>query len=149
MQQKLNLSLEELFIKTEPLINNYVAQYGDDSWNVTALQQQLETLEQETIDRLSDLDGQLHLSAEAVFTKIKKQAEVLEKKVRKAAKRKMADRVQQIQQLKEHTFPNDSLQERYDTFMPFYLQYGQSFFETLHQYTDPYGKEFLILIYRA
>lgn len=147
MQQKLNLSLEELFIKTEPLINNYVAQYGDDSWNVTALQQQLETLEQETIDRLADLDGQLHLSAEAVFTKIKKQAEVLEKKVRKAAKRKMADRVQQIQQLKEHTFPNDSLQERYDTFMPFYLQYGQAFFEALHQYTDPYGAAFLVLAY--
>ncbi|MNX92591.1 putative cysteine ligase BshC [compost metagenome] len=111
------------------------------------MQQQLETLEQETIDRLADLDGQLHLSAEAVFTKIKKQAEVLEKKVRKAAKRKMADRVQQIQQLKEHTFPNDSLQERYDTFMPFYLQYGQAFFEALHQYTDPYGAAFLVLAY--
>ena len=147
MQQKLNLSLEELFLKTEPLIDNYVAQYGDDSWNVNALQQQVETLEQDTIDQLADLDGQLHLSAEAVFTKIKKQVEVLEKKVRKAAKRKMADRVQQIQQLKEHTFPKDSLQERYDTFMPFYLQYGQSFFEALYEHTDPYGKEFLVLAY--
>ncbi|RQO31035.1 bacillithiol biosynthesis cysteine-adding enzyme BshC [Taibaiella sp. KBW10] len=148
LQQKLQISLSELFQKTEVLINQYVQQYGDDTWQVNDLKAQLEQLEMATKADLSGLDHQLHHSAEAVFTKMKKQVLVLEKKILKAVKRKMDDKVQQIRSLKEHTFPNDSLQERYDTFLPFYLTYGQRFFEDLYAHTHPYGTEFLVLQYQ-
>lgn len=147
LQQKLKLSLAELFLKTETLINKYVQQYGEDTWQVNDLKAQMEQLETATQQQLSGLDQQLHNSTEAVFTKMKKQVLVLEKKVLKAAKRKMEDKVQQIRSLKAHSFPKDSLQERYDTFLPFYLQYGQAFFEDLYRHTDPYGKNFLVLQY--
>ena len=63
----------------------------------------------------------------------------------RAEKRKMAVQVEQISKLKSALFPNESLQERYDNFMPFYLQHGQEFFDTILEAIDATGGKFLVV----
>jgi uncharacterized protein YllA (UPF0747 family) len=69
----------------------------------------------------------------------------MEKKMMRAEKRNMAEQLSQIYKLKSKLFPNESLQERYDTFMPYYLEQGWQFFDTLLDTTLPYGDQFLMI----
>ncbi|RYD95465.1 MAG: bacillithiol biosynthesis BshC [Sphingobacteriales bacterium] len=94
------------------------------------------------------LDKNLNGSISAVLTKVHTQFDILDKKINRAIKKALDIQVDRIRRFKEHAFPNDSLQERYETFLPYYLNYGQSFFEDLYQHTDPFGKQFLVLEYK-
>ena len=69
----------------------------------------------------------------------------LEKKLYKSEKKKHDDALKQITQLKAKLFPNNSLQERYDNFIPFYLKHGDNFMEILKKELIPLDAKFVIL----
>ena len=77
--------------------------------------------------------------------KLNKSIERLETKLLRAEKRKFETATQQIRNIKSRLFPNESLQERHDNFIPFYLKYGDSFAEKLVANLEPLRKSFLIL----
>jgi uncharacterized protein YllA (UPF0747 family) len=93
------------------------------------------------------LDKNLISSINAAFTKIEHQMEVIDHKVHRAVKKKLDVAAEQIRTFKAISFPKDSLQERYETFIPFYLSYGSHLFDTLLHNTKPFGDEFLIIKY--
>jgi len=70
--------------------------------------------------------------------------EKLEGRLMKAEKQKHEIAVNQIRTLKEKLFPNNGLQERYDNFLNFYLKYGESWFQQLHETLDPLEKQLFI-----
>ena len=47
--------------------------------------------------------------------------------------------------MKEKLFPEDALHERYDSFIPYYLKYGDHFIEHLKEAFDPFDNRLLIL----
>ena len=51
-----------------------------------------------------------------------------------------------ISKLKQQLFPDNSLQERYDSFIPFYLKDGENFIERLKQNLNPLDPNFVILV---
>jgi len=52
-----------------------------------------------------------------------------------------------IRKSKQKLFPgNNSLQERYDNFIPFYLKYGQDWIDKIVSYADPMNKDMKVLI---
>ena len=71
--------------------------------------------------------------------------ESLESKLISIEKRKYKDSVGQIRKLKQQLFPCNSLQERYDSFIPFYLIDGDDFIERLKQNLDPLDPNFVVL----
>jgi uncharacterized protein YllA (UPF0747 family) len=77
--------------------------------------------------------------------RFKKFLDTLEDKLLKAEKRKHDTSVQQIKSVKEKLFPDNSLQERYDNFMPYYLKYGQEFISALIHNLDPLEQQYTVL----
>jgi len=69
----------------------------------------------------------------------------LEKKMLKAEKRKFNDQQRQIKAIKDKLFPQNSLQERVDNFMPYYAKYGKDFIHTIYDHSPTLEQEFMIL----
>jgi len=145
LQQKIGLTDEEMFQPTEQLVQYFVKQHASNDLELKTLEKEMQTVFDQIKDRATKIDGTLRASADAALTKMKYQMHVMEKKMLRAEKRNMADQISQIYKLKNKLFPNNSLQERYDTFMPFYLEKGSQFFDDLLEATLPYGDQFVIL----
>ncbi len=145
LQEKIGLSDEEMFQSTEQLVQHFVKQHASNDLELKSLEKEMQCVFDRTKERAVKIDSTLRASADAALTKMKYQMHVMEKKMLRAEKRNMADQISQIYKLKNKLFPNNSLQERYDTFMPFYLEKGSVFFDELLAATLPYGDQFVIL----
>jgi len=71
--------------------------------------------------------------------------ESLELKLIRLEKQKHKDALNQISKLKHQLFPDNSLQERYDNFIPFYLKDGENFIKILKQNLNPIDPNFVVL----
>ncbi|MNS57465.1 putative cysteine ligase BshC [compost metagenome] len=94
--------------------------------------------------KAQNIDPTLLGSVEAEKTKFFNSLKGLESKLSKAEKKKFEQQTNQIVKVKEKLFPNGSLQERSDNFMPFYLKQGNCFIDMLHQKFDPLEFKFSI-----
>jgi len=145
LQEKLGLKDEAIFLPTQQLVQYYVKKHATHDLELTNLEKEMQAVFDKLKEKATHIDATLKGSAEAALTKMKYQMQVIEKKMLRAEKRNMADKIAQLYKLKNTLFPNNSLQERYDTFMPFYLERGASFFDHLLEATLPYGEQFVIL----
>lgn len=145
LQEKLQLTNKELFLKKEILKKHFLLRQDENNLTLNEEKESTSILLEKIQQKAKEIDYTLQDSAAAVLAKINHQFLILEKKMLKAKKRKEGIAMQQIEDLKQHIFPNDSLQERYDSFLEFYLDYGPSYFETLLENTTPFGAEFLII----
>ena len=94
-------------------------------------------------DQLAEVN---RLSAEkAELQKSLKSIKNIENRLIKAEKKKEEVGVNQIKNLKEKLFPNNSLQERHDNLISILLFYGGGVIEDLIQNINPLEKEFTIL----
>lgn len=145
LQQKLGLTDEEIFQSTEQLVQSYVKKHSTHDLELKQLEKEMQDVFDRIKEKATHIDATLKASAEAALTKMKYQVNAMEKKMLRAEKRNMADKIAQLYKLKKALFPNNSLQERYDTFMPFYIERGTAFFDDLLAATQPYGTQFVIL----
>lgn len=66
----------------------------------------------------------------------------LEKKLKKAEKRKNEEYFKQIETLQKELFQENTWQERHQNFSTFYIKYGDEFFKKLYQEFQPLESEF-------
>ena len=140
--QKLNISIEELFLNQEQLIHKKIKEISDIkidfSSQKTFLQEQFKSLES-----LAERTDKSFLGAvKAQEVKQLKGLEVLEKRLLKAQKRKLKDVVDRIRLLQDELFPNQSLEERQRNFSEVYEQQGSAFIPKLIKTLDPLKSEF-------
>lgn len=145
LQKKTGLTDEEMFRSSENLVKSFVFKHTHKDLQLEDMRQQMTQVFEQIKNKATGIDVTLRASAEAALTKMRHQVDVMEKKMIRAEKRNMAEQTSQIYKLKNRLFPNESLQERYDTFMPYYLEQGEAFFDTMMQTTLPYGNEFLLI----
>lgn len=145
LQQKIELSDEEIFLSAEKLVKSFVHKHSHKDLQLEDLRQQMNFIFEQIKTRAVTVDITLKASAEAALTKMRHQLDTMEKKMMRAEKRNMAIQLSKIYKLKNKLFPNNSLQERYDTFMPFFIEQGNTFFDVLMENTLPYGDQFLII----
>ena len=62
----------------------------------------------------------------------------------RSAKQKEEINLSQIKNIKAKLFPN-GLQERYDNFIPFYIKYGQQYFDVLKANLNPLESGFIVI----
>ena len=141
----LGLSWEDAFGKPEALFEQYVQQHGDHAWQLQAQREALTQLTDGIREKAAALDTTLIESTAASHTRMMKQLDRLEHKLFKAEKRKFETVERKISGFKQKLFPAGSLQERYDNFIPFYLEHGRGFIDALLKAQEPMGTEFLIV----
>lgn len=144
--QKLDLTPAKFFQPIQQIITDYVAQHSPHELDLSREKTQLEQLFAQIQTKATTIEPSLQDSVAAEASKMFKSIENLEQKLRRAEKRKHDTAIEQIQHIQQKLFPNNSLQERYDNFIPFYLKYGKAFFDTLLQYFDPLEKHFLLIV---
>ncbi len=144
---KLNISLDEIFIKQESLINKKVKEISEVAIDFTNqklfLQQQFITLKELANKTDKSFEG-------AVFAQEKKQLnglDKLEKRLLKAQKRKLANEIERLKLIQNELFPNQSLQERTCNFSEYYLKLGSNFIPMLFEALKPLKQQFAIIEY--
>lgn len=145
LQAQLHLNDTELFTSTETLVKQFVKTTSTNDLEATdewmAIKQAMQTIR----DKAQRIDATLQRSVDAALAKMNHQVNIVEKKMYKAEKHNLSVVVNRVYKLKGLVFPNQSLQERYYTFMPQYIAMGDAYFDTLLEYTLPYGDEFLMV----
>lgn len=143
--EKLNISIEEIFLKQNDLIAKKVTENAEENFDFSQQKQFL----QEQFTSLKLLAKKTDVSfVGAVNAQEKKQIkglENLEKRLLRAEKRKQKDLVERITEIQNQLFPNQSLEERQRNFSEYYLEYGEEFIQQLKENLQPLQLEFTVL----
>lgn len=149
MQQKilkLGISIEQLFTETEQLIKDFVKQHATNDLELNGELKTFEQLFSILEQKASKVDTTLKASVQAERAKGHRSLQKVAQKMLRAEKKKMSVQAEQLRQIKSSLFPNGTLQERVENFMPYYALYGPAFFELLLQHLPAYGDQFLVMI---
>ncbi len=145
--EKLNISLKEIFLKQQNLINKKIKEISkikiDFSQQRTFLEKQFTDLEE-----LAKQTDKSFLGA--VKAQQKKQLNGLnnlEKRLLKAEKRKHQEITERIRLVQDQLFPNQSLEERQHNFSEVYLEYGDKLISKLKENLEPLKGEFTVLTF--
>jgi bacillithiol biosynthesis cysteine-adding enzyme BshC len=130
---KLGLTIKEIF---RPQLELSLTEEIND---VTAYYHKMKMLAQQVDDTLTG-------HVEALQTRAIKPLQELEKKILRAEKRKFDIHERQLTSIKNTLFPNNSLQERVENFMPFYAKWGKEFIEMVYENSGPLDQVFSVIV---
>ncbi len=145
LRQTLNLTTADIFLKQEDIFKQYINANAQSSLHTDAEDGEIEKIFASLEQKVLTVDKTLKEAVGASLTKMRKQFKVLEQKMYRAEKRKETVHLERISKLKVSVFPNNSLQERFDNFMPWFLQFGFEYFDLLKDNMEPLKNEFLII----
>lgn len=143
---KLEITEFEIWKEEELLISKYVKKIINEEKYITDEIKEIQGIYQQLIEKIRLIDPSLAKATQAEMTKTNNGLNNLQGKIIRSEKRKNETAVNQIRGLKEKLFPSGSLQERKDNFIPFYMKYGEEFFETLYDSLDPLDRRVKIII---
>jgi uncharacterized protein YllA (UPF0747 family) len=144
---KSDIEIVEMFDREEQIINHFAMNHASNDIHLDAIKKKISAAFHEVAVLSDKVDPTLSKSVLAEESKAIKSLEYIENKLLKAEKRKSETEINKISKIKQKLFPNnDSLQERYDNFIPYYLKYGQEWITNLITHLDPMDKSFKILI---
>ena len=143
--QKLNLSVQDLFLKQNDLITKITKQISEIAIDFTPQKNHLKQQFKDLYKLAEKTDKSFLGAVAAQERKQIKGLEHLEKRLLKAQKRKLNGVIERVVELQNELFPNQSLQERTANFSEFYLKYGDSLIPKLMENLDPLKAEFSVL----
>ncbi|MCH4823598.1 bacillithiol biosynthesis cysteine-adding enzyme BshC [Gramella lutea] len=146
-RERLNISLQELFLKQHELINRKVRKISNIDIDFSPQKEHLVEQFQGMYELAEKTDESFLGAVKAQEVKQLKGLENLEKRLLKAQKRKLKDEVERIAELQNDLFPNRSLQERQTNFSEFYVEYGEDLISKLMEELDPLESNFKILTF--
>jgi len=142
---KMQIPLSGLFKTTHVLMNEIALRdsaeklsLGKEKKELVDYYTRLETL-------AGAVDPTLKAHVQALQVKAIKKTEALEKKMLRAAKRKMEVQSGQLRALKNGLFPSGQLQERMDNFLPYYAKWGPSFLNLVHTHSMGMEQQFTVI----
>ncbi len=142
---KLELNYRQLFRKADLIIRDYVAQASANELSLSAELVELESLFQRIAEKAERIDPTLAKSVLGEHARQAKAVENIEGRLRRTEKQRFETAMNQIRGLRDKLFPEDGLQERYDSFLNFYLQEGEALFDTLIEHLDPLTEGLVVI----
>ena len=142
---KLHLSWADLFTKQENLVNTITHKISAFPIDLTPQKDLLKTQFQYLYELADQTDKSFSGAVKAQEVKQTKGLENLEKRLLKAQKRNLSDKLQRVTDLQSELFPNNSLQERQSNFSEFYLERGEQLVPLLLQKLKPLEMNFNII----
>ena len=142
---KLGFEILDFFNPIESLYKSFVARNREVEIDISKELKQVELV----FDSLLSMDTENRIQS-SILAEKQNQINALKKieqKLNKLEKQKHSISLNQISQLKSNLFPNNSLQERYDNMIPFYLKYGSEFISHLKINLNPIEQNFSIFIH--
>lgn len=143
--EKTGLGLEQIFEPVEEIVKQ-AAMQGNRQLELSEEFEAFESLFARLREKALAISNRLEYSTEAVYTKIKKQLDVLQHKMVREEKRKYELLRRRVYSIKEQIYPAGSFQERKLSFMEFYLLRGKEYFDLIYRATLPLGNQFGVIM---
>ena len=141
----LGISYADLFKEEEVLIKSFASSLLQEDQQLAKEKDQLQHILKAIQEKATLVDKTLERSVEGELKKIMNSLEKLEAKMLKAVKNKNEIEISKIRKLKKGLFPQNGLQERHESFIPFFLKNGYSFIDSLIDDLDPFSLKFSVL----
>ncbi len=145
MITKIGFTIDDFFLSEEELVNRLVSRDTDKKLLLNGTLGETEKLYESIRKQAASVDVTLEKHVDALRVKTIHRLHELEKKMLRAEKRKFADQQRQIHTVKQHLFPSNGLQERYDNLLYYYAKWGKDFLEQLYEHSPALEQEFTIL----
>ena len=143
--QKLGLGIVDLFKETDVLVKEFINKNAGSAVSLKEQEQELTSVYGAVSTKAVAVDATLKGSVEAELQKALNSLKAIEAKLVRAEKQKQETSLNQIKKLKERFFPNNSLQERYDTLTPHYLKSGKGLIGALKRAFEPLEYKMVVL----
>lgn len=143
---KLGFAVEDFFLKEQELMNKLVLKESKNETKLNGSLTETEKLYDLLKKQVQSIDSTLGKHVDALKQKTIYRLQELEKKMLRAEKRKFADQQRQIHTIKEHLFPADGLQERYENLSYYYAKWGKGFIQKLYEYSLGLEQEFVVIM---
>ena len=143
--QKMEVSIEDLFLKQNSFINKKIRSISNIDIDFSKQKAHLEEQFKAMYTIAKETDASFLGAVKAQEVKQKKGLAHLEKRLLKAQKRKLKDHVMRMTQIQNELFPGQSLQERNLNFSELYLEYGENLIPLLLQKLKPLSGEFAVI----
>jgi len=135
------------FIKPDQsLINDFLDVHVSEDIDLTEYRTQVQTIFNEVADKAAQIQKPLSKYVLAEAAKQVKSLEHIEAKLKKALKAKNETDINRLTSIRSKLFPNGGLQERYENFIMYYAQHGQSWITQLVNHLDPLNEKFLLVV---
>lgn len=135
--EKFELSHDDLFKSVHDLQTDYLALHGANEMNLNGEATDLQVVYDHLIQKAEVIDASLTGFIGAEHAKALKGLEIIEKRLKKSEEQKHQIALNQLAGLKQKLFPDDSLQERRDNFLNFYINNPNLIKELIDQF-DPF-----------
>lgn len=142
---KFGFPVERFFEDTDGLVRAYVESQSDAEVSLSAEVADLQRIFERIAQKALAIDPTLEKAVRADEVKAAAQLQQWESRLLRAEKQKHEVTINQLRALKDKLFPGNGLQERSDNFIPYYLKYGERFFDELKTHLDPYDPGFVVL----
>ena len=142
---KLGVGISDIFKDRDQLVFQFIDSSSEVEIVLDDQKEKIESGYREIAEKSAAVDPTLAKSVLAEMTKQKKSIDQMESRIKRSLKSQEEVNINKIDKLKEKLFPNNGLQERYDNFMPHYLDVGESFLEELITNLNPLDRRFVCL----
>jgi bacillithiol biosynthesis cysteine-adding enzyme BshC len=143
--KKLGLSITDFFKPELQLVNELVHRDSRLRLTLAAEKTSIENLYSAIGSVATAVDTTLQQHTEALKKQALHKITRLETKMLRAEKKKMEASLRQLSKARQVLYPGAVLQERVDNLMSFYPRWGQSFIESIYQYSTSFTQQFCIL----
>lgn len=133
------------FDDPDALVRAYVAAQADAEVTLADEVAELHRIYDRLAQKAQAIDPTLEKAVRADETKTVAHLQQWESRLVRAEKQKHEVALNQLRSLRDKLFPNGSLQERTDNFIPYYLKYGERFFDALQANLNPFDAGFVVL----
>lgn len=141
---KIKLPLEDVFMNKNEIVDRMFL--NDANYKMKDEKLMLQDLFERISEKATGIDKGLLGMIASAMVKSEKSIELIENKLKKSIKSKEEQSIRQLDKLINKIHPNNGLQERYDNFIPYYLNYGTSFMETLKNKLDSLDQSFKVIV---
>lgn len=142
---KMGFETHEIFEDLHQLQKKYIEINSSVEVNIDVEKNLVKEAFQLITQKAKEIDPTLEKKFLAEESKNLKTLDQLGDRLIKAEKQKHEVALNQLQKLIAKFFPDGGLQERVENFIPFYLRYGDQFFEILLKELDPFEEGFVLI----
>lgn len=143
--RKLGFTISDFFQPENQLQEQYARQHATHPLRVEEELALAMRLYESLKGKAGKVDPTLEKHVEALRADAVKKIEVLQQKILRAEKRKYQVEYMRITALRNELFPFHGLQERIESFMPYYARYGKDFIDSLYAHAYALEQQFGIL----
>ncbi|MEP7170435.1 MAG: bacillithiol biosynthesis cysteine-adding enzyme BshC [Bacteroidota bacterium] len=142
---KLRVTFEDLMQQEDDLIKNFITKNSGEAISLQKEIKEIEHIFENIKQKAASSDPGLIISIDAEKQKTLNSFQNLETKLIRAEKKKQETSINQLKKSREKIFPENTFQERYENFIPYYLKYGDDFLTVLKNNFDPFDFRLVIL----